>query len=222
MKGGKQTGKPEFAGANAQTLQMELLFDDFMSGGDVATSGRHAHRVGQADRRVGQEEEASAADRRVRVGRQPGPDVVPRLRQAGLRPSISLFDGSGMPLRATANVTLEEVPVPPKKAEPDLGRDPRPRGRMSSREGDSLASIAWREYEDPALWRGLAAFNGIDDPHRVRLGHDARCCPTADEATAAVVNGRRRWPTFTLQTTIEVDGHAARRRARAPARADHR
>src|SRR5262245_29643827 len=39
MKGGKQTGKPEFSGANAQTVQMEMLFDHWMSGdGGVAKS----------------------------------------------------------------------------------------------------------------------------------------------------------------------------------------
>jgi nucleoid-associated protein YgaU len=36
--------------------------------------------------------------------------------------------------------------------------------------GDTLASVAFRQYGDPAMWRPLAAFNGIDDPLRVRPG----------------------------------------------------
>ena len=36
--------------------------------------------------------------------------------------------------------------------------------------GDSLASIAYREYGAPAYWRALAEANGIDDPLRLRPG----------------------------------------------------
>jgi nucleoid-associated protein YgaU len=42
--------------------------------------------------------------------------------------------------------------------------------------GDSLASIAYREYGDPTMWRPLAAFNGIDDPLRAAAGRDPACC----------------------------------------------
>ena len=37
-------------------------------------------------------------------------------------------------------------------------------------EGDSLAGVAYREYGDPGLWRGIAAFNAIDDPMRLSPG----------------------------------------------------
>jgi nucleoid-associated protein YgaU len=36
--------------------------------------------------------------------------------------------------------------------------------------GDNLASIAYAEYGDPAHWRPLAAYNGIDDPLRLPNG----------------------------------------------------
>jgi nucleoid-associated protein YgaU len=36
--------------------------------------------------------------------------------------------------------------------------------------GDTLASIAWEEYQDPAMWRHVAEANGIDDPLRLREG----------------------------------------------------
>ena len=47
--------------------------------------------------------------------------------------------------------------------------------------GDSLHAVAFREYGDPNLWRGVAAFNGIDDPLRVAPGTRI-LVPTADEA----------------------------------------
>jgi hypothetical protein len=180
MKGGKQTGKPEFAGANAQTVQMEMLFDEWMSGeGGVAKS--IATLI----------EWVKPTDDSVKK-KKPQPPIV--MFEWGDNPAVTsfrgyvkqvqakflLFDGSGTPLRATANVTLEEVPIPPKKQNPTSGAIHGRRTHVVV-SGDSLASIAWREYEDPTLWRGLAAFNDIDDPLRVRPGATI-LLPTADEA----------------------------------------
>ena len=36
--------------------------------------------------------------------------------------------------------------------------------------GETLASVAYAEYGDPTQWRPLAAYNGIDDPMRLRPG----------------------------------------------------
>jgi hypothetical protein len=182
MKGGKQTGKPEFQGANAQTLQLEVLFD---------------HRIRQA---VGKDvaetiatllEWVKPTDDSVKK-KKPQPPIL--MFEWGRNPALTgfrgylkqvqakylLFDGTGLPLRATANLTLEEVPVPPKKQNPTSGAIHGRRTHLVA-EGDSLASIAWREYENPALWRGIAAFNGIDDPLRVKAGQTI-LLPTADEA----------------------------------------
>jgi nucleoid-associated protein YgaU len=46
--------------------------------------------------------------------------------------------------------------------------------------GDSLASVAWREYGDPTLWRAIAERNGIDDPMRLPAGKTL-LVPAADE-----------------------------------------
>ena len=35
---------------------------------------------------------------------------------------------------------------------------------------DTLQSVAFSEYGDAALWRGLADLNDIDDPFRLRPG----------------------------------------------------
>jgi nucleoid-associated protein YgaU len=37
-------------------------------------------------------------------------------------------------------------------------------------EGDTLASIAFQEYEDPTKWRAVAEANKIDDPMRIKPG----------------------------------------------------
>ena len=181
MKGGKQTGKPEFQGANALTLQMEIFFDQ-----------RH-HKNGEtvADAIATLFEWVKPTDDSIKKkSPQPpilhfewGANMALKLFRGYLKTVSAkylLFDGTGKPLRATANITLEEVPVPPKKQNPTSGSIHGRRTQLVG-EGDSLASIAWQEYEDPGLWRGIAEFNGIDDPLRVRAGTTI-VLPTADEA----------------------------------------
>ena len=181
MKGGKQTGKPEFQGANAQTVQFEALFDHRLhqEGPTVADAiGTLLEWVKPTDDSVAK--------------KKPQPPIL--MFEWGKNPALTgfrgylkqvqakfvLFDGNGNPLRATANLTLEEVPVPPKKQNPTSGAIHGRRSYLVA-DGDSLAAIAWREYEEPGLWRGIAAFNAIDDPLRVRSGTTI-LLPTADEA----------------------------------------
>jgi nucleoid-associated protein YgaU len=77
----------------------------------------------------------------------------------------------GVPVRATATVSLEAVPLPAP-----LGFTNPTSGGLATRrtrtvvEGDTLASIAYQEYQDPNKWRALAEANNIDDPMRVKPG----------------------------------------------------
>jgi nucleoid-associated protein YgaU len=77
----------------------------------------------------------------------------------------------GVPVRATATVRLEGVPLPAP-----LGFTNPTSGGLATRrtrtvvEGDTLASIAYQEYKDPNKWRALAEANNIDDPMRVKPG----------------------------------------------------
>ena len=82
---------------------------------------------------------------------------------------FTLFTPAGLPIRATATVNLEEI------AKEEKGQNPTS-GALSAHRvhtvlsGDTLASIAWREYGDPAMWRAIATTNHIDDPMRLRAG----------------------------------------------------
>jgi nucleoid-associated protein YgaU len=77
---------------------------------------------------------------------------------------------------------MEEMPGDP------LGQNPTS-GALSAHAvhrviaGDSLASIAFLEYGDPAMWRPLAEANNIDDPIRLGVG-TTLIVPAADELTA--------------------------------------
>ncbi|WP_051820097.1 LysM peptidoglycan-binding domain-containing protein [Streptomyces flavochromogenes] len=83
--------------------------------------------------------------------------------------TYTLFSPSGIPIRATCSLSLTEVSSATKKQNPTSGA-------LSARRvhrtvaGDSLASLAWREYGDATRWRVIAEANRIDDPMRLRPG----------------------------------------------------
>jgi nucleoid-associated protein YgaU len=75
----------------------------------------------------------------------------------------------GLGISAEVDVTLTEAPMPLPGTNPTSGGLASRRSHLMV-EGDSLASVAHREYGSPARWRALAVANGIDDPMRVRPG----------------------------------------------------
>ncbi len=89
-----------------------------------------------------------------------------------------------MPFRALVSVAMEEMPGEPFRQNPTSGSaDVRRMHRTVA--GDTLASVAYAEYGDPTQWRALAAYNGIDDPLRLRTG-TTLLLPAPEELAAAV------------------------------------
>src|SRR5205807_8517942 len=100
---------------------------------------------------------------------------------ASVNAKYTMFGRTGNPLRATADISLEEAPDPPGAQNPTSGSIHARATHLIS-EGDTLQSIANEEYGNPGLWRGLAIFNDIDDPLRLDLGSRI-LIPSRDEAT---------------------------------------
>jgi nucleoid-associated protein YgaU len=77
---------------------------------------------------------------------------------------------TGMPLRAEANITLQEIAtVLDALTNPTSGGLPGREERMVNAE-ENLANIATGAYGSPAYWRQIADTNKIDDPFRVKPG----------------------------------------------------
>lgn len=187
-KSAKTASKPEFGGVQPQSISMELFFDDWEKTKDNSNPDL-VKDIGQ-----------------LLEWLQPTPDSInkkkpqPQILQFrwGSNQSLSKFKGflksvsvkytmfkpDGKPVRATANITLEEVPDEPKKTNPTSGALAGRRMHVVS-SGDSLHSIAYTEYGDPGLWRALADFNAIDDPLRLAPG-TRLMLPSSDEAAAMV------------------------------------
>jgi len=81
----------------------------------------------------------------------------------------TMFRPDGTPVRASATLTLEEIPSNKKFQNPTSGALDSPRTHTVV-DGDSLASIAYSEYGAPNDWRTVAEANGIDDPMRLPAG----------------------------------------------------
>lgn len=81
----------------------------------------------------------------------------------------TLFRPNGMPIRAECSLKLTEVPEARPRQNPTSGTLEAHR-IYTVATGDTLASIAYREYADAALWRALAEANDIDDPFRLPPG----------------------------------------------------
>jgi hypothetical protein len=174
----KTAGPPEFKGADPCKLTLELFFDatDTLDGSVVAAVEQLFRCCVPTDASL------TAKNKRGRP-----PLVVLHWGNVTSFPAFitsvqakyTLFTGEGTPIRATCSVSLEEMPGDPDRQNPTSGA-PSTRSVHTVAVGDSLASIAYHEYGDPALWRPLAAFNDIDDPIRLRPG-SSLLLPSAEE-----------------------------------------
>ncbi|MGW7044680.1 CIS tube protein [Streptomyces avermitilis] len=95
--------------------------------------------------------------------------------------SYSLFGTTGVPIRATCQVQLHEIPSKTKGQNPTSGALTVQRVHRVVA-GDSLQSLAWREYGNAAAWRAIAEANGIDDPSRLSNGVEL-VLPAAEEVS---------------------------------------
>lgn len=167
-QGASTASQPQFTGANPQSVSMELVFDgwdDPMA--DVSHSvmtlfnWTHPPQGSTGNLQHPPLLRFEWGSSRVLQGFK------------GFLKSVSakytLFKPDGTPIRATCQITLEEVPQDPSGQNPTSGARESRRSRLLD-QGDSLQSVAWREYGDPNLWRALAEFNEIDDPLRVAAG----------------------------------------------------
>ncbi len=170
----------EFVGTTPHSLSMDLFFDGWESGRDVA-----------ADVATLLDWTNPTPDS-ISKG-QPHPPVL-LLRWGGpprfeaylesVQVTYEMFNRDGTPLRATASVKLKELSAEQKKTNPTSGGVADYRTHVIAA-GDTLHSIAYREYGKASYWRGLAVVNAIDDPLRIQPGLRLRIPPVADAAAAS-------------------------------------
>lgn len=82
----------------------------------------------------------------------------------------TLFEPDGEPIRADVRLSLMQWDQEPREGQNPTTRSEGGLGAHVLREGDSLASLAYRYYGDATRWRAIAEENGIDDPLLLRGG----------------------------------------------------
>ncbi len=160
-----------FGGGGARTLQMSLVFDTYEAKSDVREATDKVLALMDADpiktpsgsqKRPPHVEFGWGAFRSFR-------GVITQVSQ-----KFTLFLPDGTPVRATLQVTLQEVP---KAAAKNRGAGQNPTSLAAGarrmrvvQAGDTIDWIAAEELGDPNAWRRIAEANGLDDPRRLRPG----------------------------------------------------
>ncbi len=82
--------------------------------------------------------------------------------------NYTMFLPDGTPVRCTVDLLLRDVTPPDEQARRNSSPD---HAKLHTvRRGDTLQSIAYREYDKASEWRRIADANGIDDPLRLEPG----------------------------------------------------
>ncbi len=172
--GGERTGTARqttapvltFGGGGSRQLTLELFFDvtEPIDGIPVDDVRQETDKV-VALTRIGSDQKPPPICQ-VAWGKMPSKDfpfigVITNLTQR-----FTLFDSDGTPLRANLTVALTEFRDPEldqRETDPELTT-------RSVKRGDTLSSIAGEVYQDPTLWRIIAAANQIDNPRQIEPG----------------------------------------------------
>ena len=82
----------------------------------------------------------------------------------------TLFANDGTPLRAIVKVVFKEYATAATQLSNTRRESADHTKRLVVREGETLASVSAREYNDPGKWRVIADANNIDDPENIASG----------------------------------------------------
>jgi nucleoid-associated protein YgaU len=175
-KGAKKATMPEFKGAEPRSMTVEIFLDATIS--PKAAKGAAPPPEPKLDKDIEELFKCCTPTEGSMSKNKPSPPFVAFgwgntvlfeafVKQVSVK--YTLFKPDGTPIRATASLTLQEIPRDTGKQNPTSG-GLAAHGTHTVVAGDTLASIAYAEYGDPQLWRALAEANGVDDPMRLRTG----------------------------------------------------
>jgi hypothetical protein len=177
-KAGTGTNMPplEFIQGESMTLEMDLFFDTFATGGDVRKTTDKIWKLMYVSKKL--------TDKNSTKGRPPvvefhwGSTWTFKAVITSLSQDFLLFRYDGIPVRATMHVAFRQAEEKGKYP----GQNPTTIGQPGYRrrvvnEGDTIDWIAYEEYGDSAMWRFIADTNGLDNPGRLRLGQVLAIAP---------------------------------------------
>jgi hypothetical protein len=169
----KMTTPPlQFTGGGPRTLSISLLFDTYERGTDVRELTAQVAALAEIDataNKLGRPPVCTIVwgDHSQPYAGLPFTGVVESLIQ-----KFTLFLSNGTPVRATLDLQLKEgvsADTQRRRMHPKTGSPLQAKVRVVN-QGDSLWSLAAREYGDPSRWRPIADANRIDNPRTLVPG----------------------------------------------------
>ena len=167
---GTNVPQMEFGGGKPAALQLQLFFDTYETGKDVReeyTNALWELTLVDDDLKDAKSNKSRPPIVRFQWGKAWSYDaVITKMSQ-----KFTLFLADGTPVRATVDVTFQQV-----KDERQLGmQNPTSSGSGGTRvwtvqEGDTLSWIAYRQYGDSTQWRRIADANRLTQVRRLRPG----------------------------------------------------
>jgi hypothetical protein len=175
---GRNVPKYEFAGGEPRKLTMELFFDAYTTGDGSPENLRktlnklfNLMMISKGGQTRGAESKMSRPPKcQVEWGKSTL-DLAFDCYILNCTVKYTMFDLQGVPIRATANLTLQEARDPDERLPTNptsLGEPGRRLRRVA--EGDRLDWIAYQEYGDAGAWRQIAQANGLFNPLDLRPG----------------------------------------------------
>lgn len=168
----------QFVHGNLRTLEMELFFDTT----DVRTDVRNETQKVVDLLKIDSQLHAPPVVR-VAWGSLQLRCVLARANQKFIK-----FLEDGRPTRARVTVSFSEF-IDPEREAKEVNRQTADFSKAYTvQAGDTLTAIAFRFYEDPALWRPIAVANHIDDPRAIAPGQALHvpALPFTDPASGEV------------------------------------
>lgn len=159
---GLQSPVAQFISGEAETLTMDLFFDTYDQS-QVLDVRQHTNRIKKL-LDVNNDLHAPPTCRFIWGSLDFG-GIVEKVSQR-----FTMFHESGVPVRATLNVTFRAVKGMTEQYQ-EIPRQSADRTKQRTlKQGEHLWMIAAEEYEDPGLWRSIADANGIDNPRKLTAG----------------------------------------------------
>jgi LysM repeat protein len=160
-----------FAGAQPGSMSLDLTFDTTDSGRAVTSYTDQLMTLMQVDPSLPGSDEQSNNVRPPTVTFHWGQLRTFTAVVTSLNVTFTYFSSSGVPLRAKANLQLQQY-KPDNVFGPQnpTSGTPRPHRVHRVQPGETLDRIAAHHYGDSTRWRLLADANGISDPLAVRPG----------------------------------------------------
>lgn len=168
----------QFVHGNLRTLEMELFFDTTDARSDVREQTQKITDLLKIDSEL-----HAPPVIRVAWGSLQLRCVLTRANQKFVK-----FLEDGRPMRARITVTFSEF-IDPEREAKEVNRQTADFSKVYTvTRGDTLAGIAVRFYENPALWRPIAVANGIDDPRAIVPGQKLHVpsLPFTDPSTGEI------------------------------------